>query len=480
MEDDPKGAERRKRLGWVGLGLLVAALVALVVWSLPGSSTAPGGDASAPTGEADDDAAPAPAATHVLARPAEATCELAILTERPEAELGPLASNAEAAKLLGPAHCGSACDAVKKAAEDRGVVEIETQTAADYMLPPDESLDAVGATLTPEERKSVSARPTVVIVRTHAKPSVDQLAARACFALTQALAEKLSGLVYDESVRRIESVARFAAHGIRSRLGEPVFSPQQIVVQLYRQDDGTARLLTLGMQRFGSPDFIVRGASMATGPALANVVTTVAAKAAAMQSDLPFRVDLDDVARALGRKREDLASDASAPAPVTLDATEAERAEGDPDNDIVELVPAGGANGESWDRLVVTLTGRAPQIVPAADDAELRAIAARARQELPRAIARFTHGEGTLFVKGPFPVAGADSGVKEELMWIEVRACDARACTGTLANEPGYATNLAMGKPAEVRRAAAVDWMLKLHDGGTAGGASIDALERRR
>jgi uncharacterized protein YegJ (DUF2314 family) len=475
-------SKRSPAVGWAALGLLVTGLVALVVWSLPGSSPAVAGDAASPPPEAAASASPLPAHGHgVLERPPEATCELAILTDKPEEEIKQLATLDAAAALLEPAHCGAGCEVVKKTARDREHTEIETQSAADYMLPPAESLDAVGATLTPEQRKKVHALPSVVIVRTHAKPTIDHVAARTCFALAQALGEKLSGLVYDETTRRIEDVAHFAEHGIKGPLGKDPFVPRHIVVQLYREDDGKARLLTLGMQRFGSPDFIVRGASMATGSSLANVVNAVASSSAEMKSELPFTVTIDDVARVAGKRAADLAGDAGAPSPVALDAVEAERAEGDPDNDIVELVPPGGAAPDAWDALVAKLLGRAPGIVVAAQDTELQRIATKARRDLPQAIARFGRGEGKLYVKGPFEVRGAsDAGAASELMWIEVKSCDAKACAGTLANEPGYATNLAMGKPASVTREAAVDWMLELKDGGVAGGESIKVLEKRR
>jgi uncharacterized protein YegJ (DUF2314 family) len=139
----------------------------------------------------------------------------------------------------------------------------------------------------------------------------------------------------------------------------------------------------------------------------------------------------------------------------------------------------GGASGapgdtsEAWTGVLASLFGDAPAVVPSpANPAELDAIAARARKDLPRAIARWRSGEGTLFVKGPFDAGDAGT----EWMWIEVTSCDQTACNGILSNDPGYATNLAQGKPATVPRAKLADWLLDLKDGGTAGGASIKAL----
>ena len=96
---------------------------------------------------------------------------------------------------------------------------------------------------------------------------------------------------------------------------------------------------------------------------------------------------------------------------------------------------------------------------------------------------RFLAGEGSLYVKGPFPIPEAsrlDGGAKDEWMWVEAASCDAKGCSGALSNTPGYATNLAAGKSVTVAREKTADWMLRLKDGGTAGGESIKALQKRR
>jgi len=477
--------DKNARVGLALLGLLVVFLGAIVYWAMPkegdGAGGGAGGSADASPAEADGGGAQASAkraGRAALERLPEATCELVVLTDKPEEQVQQMASVDAVARLLDVRHCGAACDAVRKVLADKDHFEIEVQKTADYILPPRESWDVVAAGLTPQERKTIGDKPLAVVVKTHGPATIDQLPARAAFATTAALAESLGGFVYDEVVRRIETAPQTAARVITVPLGEPVFSPKQIVVQLYRQEDGTARLLTLGMVRFGSPDFTMRGSAMELGPSLAAMANAVAAYAARAQTALPVRVTIDDVTRIAARGAPAPASSA----PVDLDAIEAERTEGDPENDMLELVPPGGATREAWAAAVTRLFGEAPKVVFAAFDKELEAIAARARAELPRAVKRFEAGEGALFVKGPFPIpaaARADGGPEEEWMWIEVSACDAKGCAGVLSNTPGYATNLTAGSPARVERAKTADWVLKLADGGTAGGESIRALARR-
>jgi uncharacterized protein YegJ (DUF2314 family) len=352
----------------------------------------------------------------------------------------------------------------------------------DYILPAKDSYETIAPGLTPAERASISTRGSTVVIRTRGTSTIDQLPARIAFATTLAVAEALSGLVYDEVVRRIETPDQLAQRAITVPLGQNVFTPRHISVQLYRQEDGTARLLTLGMVRFGSPDFTMRGSSMEAGASLANVMNAAASWAASAKTELPVVVTLADVARVSAHAPEDLARDPKASVPVRLDALDTERTEGDPENELLELVPPGGATREAWDGVAMALFGAAPKVVFATFDKELDAIAVRARRELPGAVKRFESGEGTLFVKGPFAIPEAsrlDGGAKDEWMWIDVSSCDAKGCSGVLSNTPGYATNLAAGRPVTVAKEKTADWLLKLKDGGTAGGESIKALQRR-
>lgn len=476
----------------VGLGALAALVVGLgfVVWlALPKDGEPAGGaDASAWPALGDDaggGARGAGGARGTLERLPEASAELAVLTDKAEVEVAKVASGEVIAKMLDTRHCGATCDALRKVIADHDRFEVEVMKAEDYILPAKDSYETIGAGLTAAERASIAKRGSVVVLRTRGTATIEQLPARTVFAATAAVAEALEGLVYDEVARRIESLAQTQERVITAPLGQNVFSPRHISVQLYRQEDGTARLLTLGMVRFGSPDFTMRGSSMELGPSLANVMNAAASAAAGMKTELPVVITLADVARVSGRRPEELAKDATAAAaasPVPLDAVDAERVEGDPENEMLELVPRGGATREAWASAAAALFGEAPKVVFASFDKELDAIAVRARKELPGVVKRFESGEGALFVKGPFPIpeeSRIDGGAKEEWMWVEVSSCDARGCAGVLSNTPGYATNLAAGRPVRVAREQTADWLLRAKDGGTAGGDSIRALQTR-
>lgn len=469
---------------FLGLAILVVGLAVLVWWSLPGNhAPEPESSNTTPAEPSAQEQGDTPRAVG-FERPPRAAAELAVVTDKPEDVVRRMATVTEIARRLDVRHCGGACDAVRKFMSDEDSFELEVWKTDDLLLPPKDTLDVVAPGLTPEERATVHARPRSVVIRTQGPFAPEHLPARAVFAAAAVLAEELDGYVYDEVARRIETRSEFSAHTITAKLGEPAFGRKDIVIQLYRQDDGTARLLTLGMARFATPDLSIRGANMASGPLLAEVINAAARLLAHGKSESTITITLDDVAAVTGKKPSELHPKPEAARPVVLDLREPERIEGDPDNEMTELIPHDDAGGRraAWDGVLVSLFGSAPSVETAVDDAELAAIAKKARSELPSAIKRFEAGEGTLFVKGPFAIPDEqrlDGGAATELLWLEAASCDAKSCTGVLSNEPTYATNLAMGKTTSVKRDEAVDWALQLRDGGIRGGESIKVLERR-
>jgi len=468
-----KKKARSERSLYLGLGALVLGLGAVVVWSLPSAEPTVN-----PTSATATDAEVIEGGDELLTivpRPPGATAELAVVVDVPEEAAKKLASVVEIERRLAARHCGPACDAVRKFLFDEDGFEVAVRATEDVILPSPDTLDTVAPGLTPAERQAVHRRPTSIVLRTGGAFSPAQLPARAAFAAAAVLAEATNGFVYDEASRRIETAAEVLRHTVTAPLDEPAFVPRHVVVQLYRQDDGTARLLTLGMARFGSPDLTLRGANMAAGPWLAEVINAAARRIAHGHQDGTLTVTTADIAAVTGKKP-------SGDRPVKLDLVEPARTDGDPDNEMAELVPPGGASREGWEAVVASLFGNVT-VATDVDDKELAAIATSARKEFPRAVDRWKAGDGALFVKGPFPIPPdqrVDGGPAFENLWILATACDGRTCTGSLSNDPSYLTNLAAGKTTSVARGELVDYLLQLRDGGAVGGESIKLLRARR
>jgi uncharacterized protein YegJ (DUF2314 family) len=483
----PKPTKAGDRKLFAVVAAIAVGLGAVVWWSLPGNhQAATPGDADAAAQAADDlekdteeDAAGIP-----LERPPAATATFAVLSRKPADVVRQIATVTEIDKRLGARHCGDgdSCRAVQKFMEMEDVFAIDIVKTDDLILPPKDTMDVVAPGLTPRERDEARERPTAVRVRTMGPFHQDQMPARAAFATAAVLAEALDGFVYDEVSRRLETTPEFLSHTITAPLGKPAFAPRQIVVQLYRTEDGTARMLTLGMARYGSPDLSIRDANPSSGPLLTEVLNAAASKIAFDATASNVTVSLDDIARVGGRKPAELNPTPDHALPVGLSVIEAERQAGDADNTIAELVPFGGSSPENWDGVLRTLFGLTPSVSQPVDDAELTKVAENAKKTLPDAIKRFQGGGGELFVKGPFaipPDARVDGGATTELLWVQAASCDDRRCTGTLSNEPSYASNLAAGKTTSVERSEAVDWMIRQRDGGIGGGESIRVLKSR-
>src|SRR5262249_60645592 len=101
--------------------------------------------------------------------------------------------------------------------------------------------------------------------------------------------------------------------------GDPAFRADRVVIQLYQQDDGSARLISLGMQRFGAPDLEIRGAQMGAGKSLGNVMNAVALRLTTGATEAPIAITLDDVARATGHASAELHTGSAPPSPQEID-----------------------------------------------------------------------------------------------------------------------------------------------------------------
>ncbi len=443
--------------------------LALVVAGCTRNEAKPAAHDAAPTGTlaALADASVA-VPTHPIARPRDAVAELGVLSDRARPELDALVTPASLTALLDTRHCGpvATCAAVRNLVATEGRVEVSLTTTTEWGLPAESALGLIAKGLTPKECAGLARLPTVVVVRVTGAATPEHLVARTAFALTAAIAEKLRGFVYDETVRRIETADEFQRHAITSALGDAAFKDDRILIQSYVQDDGTTRLISLGMRRFGAPDLEVRGAQPGAGRALAAVMNAVAERLAAAADAAPLVVALDDP-RAKGKS-------------AAVDLVVPPMQQGDPDNTVVRIVPAGGATVAGYDALVATFFGDAEKLVERADDAELAAATQRARRAFPAMAARWKQQPAPrprLLVKLPFPMAG-DAGV--EWMWVDVTSVQNTTITGTLANSPAYATDLHAGSVVKGSTRDLYDAMLVLADGGTEGGETSKLLEGRK
>ena len=167
---------------------------------------------------------------------------------------------------------------------------------------------------------------------------------------------------------------------------------------------------------------------------------------------------------------------------MKLQALEARRDGGDPDNPLLELgFPGEGALHARQVAALDALFGKQPDGITrvAPEDAELEAVARKARARLEELRPRVDAGSRPpeqLLLKAGFRT---DRG-SLEFMWLEVSSWEAGKWRGTLANEPDDVSSLRMGSPVAVPADEVVDYLYMSPSGAREGGESSLILMRRQ
>ena len=449
------------------LAICAIALLGLLLYAR--SRGGSGADTEAPRAGGSRDAGGT-----ALALPGESSCELGVVTGESSTVLEGVIEADALVALLEPRFCGGACDALRKLSaspmEPDHQLDVDVVTTEDWPLPPRDTLDTVAPGLTPADVQALESAKNIVVIHTHEKTQPTHLGFRTCVALAAAIAEKVHGFVYDETLRRIESAADFKKHLLLGRTDEPAFRPDHIVLQSYVEDSGEERMVSLGMARFGSPDLEARGFREASAPRVALLLNAVAGALADGAHTSPVPIGTDDVARVNRLNEREIAK--SARMGEVLLVPQEGHAAGDPDNALLTLTPPSTPSnaGEAWDALLAATTGGGDALRLSEDLPELVEIGKRVRADLPRIIATY---KDHLHLKARF---ATDAGA--EVMWILVTTCKDGTCKGTLENQP-VASSLSLGQEVNVRQADVEDYLYVLPDGGLVGGESTHIIEQR-
>jgi uncharacterized protein YegJ (DUF2314 family) len=411
-----------------------------------------------------------------IKRPAVAVAEFGVFTDRPSAELELLTQPKNALALLTPAHCGDAatCDAVRAFLGEPDALRIEATPAQNWRLPNKSELPRVASTLSSGERDKLIAMPRSLHVTVRGAALPNQLPARAGFALTAALASKVSGFVYDQVVDRVERPAEFAKHVITVPLGARAFRKDRVDFQYSSRQGGTVRLISAGMVRFGAPDLEVFSAPRGVANRLVDVMIALADALTSGATTSPIAITLDDIERA---RAELFGPDAGMPPSVAIDVDleDAAPESGDPNEIMARIVPPDGPTPEGYDDLVEMFFGQSSAWQPPSED-EFKAIKDKTQKALATALMRHKKEKLELYVQLGFPTAvalkqpgGPDASDLDafEWMWVEVTAFDDKDVTGTLIDEPENVPGAAKGQSVTRKRSEVSDYLLKLADGGT-------------
>lgn len=458
-----------------------AAITLAIVFALDRSSAprepAPVATTSASAAPSDDPPilhGPAP-----FKRPAMAVAELAVITDRPKAELDAAVDPKAAVALLKSQHCGDAttCEKVKAFLLEAGHLRLDVLPAKAWNVPPETHMPRVGPTLSEAERAKVLKAQWVVRVLVSGPPLPGQMPIRGGFGLAVALAEKTQGTVHDQVTDRLEKPADFAKRAVTSPLDQPAFRKDRIDYQYTTRQTGSMRLITAGMIRYGAPDLEVFGATREVAQRLTDVLGALGAAMAAGAKTSPIKITLGDIESARGAKFEDSAA-MPPPIPIDIDLEDIPPETGDPNDVMVRVIPPDGPSPEGYEDLSASFFGAAGD-APSPEE-ELRATRTKAQMRLADALARWRKMKpgASLFVEIPFPTdaSGATDPMSNpdafDFLSIEVTAFDATTVTGTVYEDPGGALGVKKGDSVTRKQTEVTDYVMRLPDGGIEG-ASI-------
>jgi uncharacterized protein YegJ (DUF2314 family) len=439
-------------------------------------------DASQPvTAEVDAAKPKAPPSTDPLPHDHEVTVELAVIAPKANAaKLAELAALTPEKWALTSADCAGDCAPLRKFLSDSKAT-VEVMAAADWILPPKDTLGSVARNVPEAERASLYDAKEVLVVHVQGEDTQDHMPFRGGFALAEAFARDLRGYVHDEVTHRIDPALAFAERLPKTPIGTPFFVPESLLVELHPLDDddvaGPYRLLTLGMARYGVPDLEMRGFHEKDGSRLAAILNAVASKLAQSERGPEIHVSLVDVARTAKKKPDELTRNADKSKDLTLRLTLAERTPADPDNDVYRIEAPADGGEEAHVELLRTLYGDARVLTAGTNDPALLAAEARAKKSVGAAAAKWKKAGGSLTLRVPFPVPNEKG--KSEVMWMKAKTCDdAGTCKGTLASRPVFVKNLEAGADVSGKLSDVSDYLLELADGTKEGGETIQILER--
>lgn len=432
---------QRRTLTYVAVGAVLLAGAWLLTKGPPSStslspriSTAP----TATTASSAGGAVPVPTTTATplrIHRPPSSEVELGVLTAMPEDALGALVQRESLAALVTGDLCGeqAACDAVRSTLRDEHATTVTVADAAAWKV---DALDAGS----PADRAAARKMPRVVVVKVATATGPKQLAVRAAFAAAAAVARKAGGLVWDRLLDRVEPANAFAAHAVTSPLEAPCFRRDRVAVRVQPKAEGTARVVTVGLSRWGAPDVDAAAVPTTASARIEEIVLGVAEALANGATEGPLVLTRDDLARARGQA---YAADAGLPEvkPVEVDVVGVHPEPGDASDFVARVEPPGGDGPIAYVDLAERFFG--PLLIAPAADADGRR--EKAQAQLAAALAAWDAAKergAKLVVALPFAIPG-DAGA--ESVWVEVTRFDARTVTGKVLDDPLGATDVKRG-----------------------------------
>ena len=355
------------------------------------------------------------------------------------------------------------------------------EVATTYAPPALESLQYFGRGLSREQAVALQDCKSALALRFGHPKSHVWSGMRSALRLTEALARRTGGLIWDEETREVFTPDHWQESRLETWTESFPDISKHITIHAYRETD-LVRAISLGMVKFGLPDLVVENFSWSHDRPMGNLIGSLA-QAMAEGLELPESGKLDFDLRSIknGAVRqsqlESLLTNATGIGLLSL--TAARPKEGDPLNSLLEIGferYSGPDLHARQEQLLSSLFGSKDSITPVQHNEALEAASQRARSRLPQLRAEFNKGLSPgefLLLKAPFDTP--DGG--HEWMWVEVIEWNGDKIKGLLKNEPFNIPDLHAGQMVEISEADVFDYLRTRADGTVEGNETGELIK---
>ncbi|HEX3126388.1 MAG TPA: DUF2314 domain-containing protein [Thermoanaerobaculia bacterium] len=369
---------------------------------------------------------------------------------------------------------------------DQRLISTTWVTDGSYAAPDVEGLSYFGRGLSDAQAAALQQPKAVLLLDFgHGKEHV-WTGARDALRLTSALARRTGGIIWDNESHEMFTPDVWDEKRIATwtEADGPTDLRNQFTIHVYRkEEDGLHREVSLGLRKFGLPDFVVEDVSGSVTSNMVGVVNVLAqllAEGAQVGGDGEIDIDVQGLRIAEMRKEKVASYKSNATGKARLRLVLGVPQEGDPENRLAEIVfdrYSGPDTQARQEVMLSTLFGADEDtLTNTTHGEEVLEVSRKARETLlatlkPAFQKGLPPGE-TLLVKAPFKTPAGGN----EWMWVEVLEWKTGTIQGTLRNDPVEVKALKAGQRVEVQEKDLFDYIHYLADGSSEGNETAKLL----
>jgi uncharacterized protein YegJ (DUF2314 family) len=357
-----------------------------------------------------------------------------------------------------------------------------------YFVPDQEYLAYSGRGLSKEQVDAIQGVKKILVVDI-AYPDVMVLSGYApVMNFLHQIAVQHSGLVWDSETRELFEPKAWAETRLAPYERFPNIT-QHITIHAYNAGDENyesgIRAITLGMAKFGRPDVVINDFSWSLSRPMGNLINLTAQsifEGNHLTEDNTLRLDINAIRNA--ELKQSLLKDLmeNAETKIEIEIGEAKWEEGDPYNDIVEILFdkfEGAKLSEKQDKAVSALFGWEDTVQYVKHEDKVLHASQRAKAKLDGLRKAFNDGLNPgdyILLKAPF--IREDGG--NEWMWVEVMSWDKKSIKGLLKNEPYFVPGLRAGSEVQINQDDVFDYIREFSDGRSEGNETGQIMSQQR